>query len=70
MPPLEDFLRRAGRALPRPEPADYETAQEVRERLEAIEQMARTWPRATSRAISPEQLRELLGKIRRPDFAA
>ena len=50
-----------GQPLPRPEPADYETAQQIRERLEALEQLARDLAEGNFEAISPEQLRELLG---------
>jgi uncharacterized protein with von Willebrand factor type A (vWA) domain len=57
---LEDFLQQRGDRFHGPEPADYETAQEVRERIEALEQMARDLQQGNFEQISPEQLRDLL----------
>ncbi len=58
---LEDFLQQRGDRFHGPESADYETAQEVRERIEALEQMARDLQEGNFEPISPEQLRDLLG---------
>jgi len=58
---LEDFLERRGDRFRGTEQADYETAQEVRERIEELEQMARSLQEGNLEPISPEQLRDLLG---------
>ena len=58
---LEDFLQQRGDRFHGPESADYETAQEVRERIEALEQMVRDLQEGNFEPISPEQLRDLLG---------
>jgi uncharacterized protein with von Willebrand factor type A (vWA) domain len=58
---LEDFLQQRGDRFQGSERADYETAQEVRERIEALEQMARSLQEGNFQQISPEQLQELLG---------
>jgi uncharacterized protein with von Willebrand factor type A (vWA) domain len=59
---LERFLAREGSRFRGSEPADYETAQQVRERLEAIERLGRDLAEGNFEAISPEQLRELLSE--------
>jgi uncharacterized protein with von Willebrand factor type A (vWA) domain len=59
---LERFLAREAGRFRGPEPADYETAQRIRERLEAIERLARDLAEGNFEAISPEQLRELLSE--------
>jgi len=58
---LEDFLERRGERFRGAESADYETAQEIRERVEALEQMARDLAEGRFQEISPEELREMLG---------
>jgi len=58
---LDDFLERRGDRFRGSEQADYETAQEIRERIEALEQMARNLQEGNLEPISPEQLRDLLG---------
>ncbi len=58
---LEDFLEQRGDRFQGSESADYETAQELRERIEALEQMARDLQQGNFEGISPEQLQELLG---------
>ena len=58
---LEDFLQQRGDRFHGPEQADYETAQDVRERIEAMEQMARNLQDGNFEPISPEDLRDLLG---------
>jgi uncharacterized protein with von Willebrand factor type A (vWA) domain len=57
---LEDFLRQHGSKFRGGESADYETAQQLREQLEALENMARALAEGHFEAITPEQLRELL----------
>jgi uncharacterized protein with von Willebrand factor type A (vWA) domain len=59
---LERFLKREGGRFRGPEPADYETAQQIRERLEAIQQLGRDLAEGNFEAISPERLRELLSE--------
>ena len=58
---LEDFLKQRGDRFHGPEQADYETAQDVREQIEALEQMARDLQEGNFQQISPEQLQEMLG---------
>jgi uncharacterized protein with von Willebrand factor type A (vWA) domain len=57
---LERFQREQGARFRGPESADYETAQEIRERSEALQQMARDLAEGNFGEISPEDLRELL----------
>ena len=59
--PLEDFLANRGDRFHGSQPADYETAQQIREQIEALEEMARTLQAGNFERISPEQLRDLLG---------
>ena len=58
---LEQFLRERGERFSGSEPADYETAQQVRERIERLEQLARSLAEGDFEPVSPEALRELLG---------
>lgn len=58
---LEEFLQQRGERFQGSEVADYETAQELRERIEALEQMARNLQEGNFEPMSPEQLRDLLG---------
>ena len=58
---LERFLRERGGRFRGAETADYETAQRVRERIEALEGLARDLAAGDLEAISPDQLGELLG---------
>lgn len=58
---LESFLEAHGERFRGSEVADYETAQEVRQQIEALEQMARDLESGDFQQISPEQLREMLG---------
>ena len=58
---LEDFMRERGQQFRGPQQADYETAQDVREQIEALEQMAQNLAEGNFEPISPEQLREMLG---------
>ncbi len=59
---LERFLEREGERFHGSEAADYETAQDIRERLEAIEKLSRDLAEGNFEAISPERLRELLSE--------
>jgi uncharacterized protein with von Willebrand factor type A (vWA) domain len=59
---LEDFAARRGESFQGPEAADYETAQEIRERVEALEQLAQDLAEGNFDAISPEDLAALLGE--------
>ncbi|MCG8589840.1 MAG: hypothetical protein MJE66_11165 [Proteobacteria bacterium] len=58
---LESFLAQRGERFRGPRSADYETAQDIRERMEALEQMASDLEQGNFEPISPDQLRELLG---------
>jgi uncharacterized protein with von Willebrand factor type A (vWA) domain len=58
---LEEFLRERGSRFSGQESADYERAQEIREQIQALEQMARDLAEGNFQQISPEQLREMLG---------
>jgi uncharacterized protein with von Willebrand factor type A (vWA) domain len=58
---LEKFLEQRGERFGGSEQADYETAQQVRERIEGIEQLARDLAQGNFEQITPEQLQEMLG---------
>lgn len=58
---LEEFLRQRGDRFHGSESADYETAQELRERIEALEQLARNLQDGNFEPVSPDELRDLLG---------
>jgi len=58
---LERFRHARGDRFAGPEPAAYETAQEIRERIEALEAMAQALRDGELPAVDPEALRELLG---------
>ena len=58
---LEDFARERGERFRGPEAADYETAQQIRERIEALEGMAQALREGHFETLDPEQLRHLLG---------
>jgi uncharacterized protein with von Willebrand factor type A (vWA) domain len=59
---LEDFQAEHGQRFQGPEAADYETAQEIRERMEALGQLARDLAEGNFEQLSPEQLREMLSE--------
>lgn len=61
MQALEEFMRRRGEQFRGSQAADYETAQQIREQIEALEQMAQDLADGNFEPISPEQLREMLG---------
>ncbi len=58
---LEDFLRERGRQFSGEQQSDYETAQQIREQILELEQMARNLAEGNFEPISPDQLREMLG---------
>ena len=58
---LESFLAQRGDRFHGRETADYETAQQVREQVEALEQMARNIAEGNHSSVSAEQLAEMLG---------
>jgi uncharacterized protein with von Willebrand factor type A (vWA) domain len=59
---LEDFLKQHGQKFRGREAADYETAQQVREQVEALERMAQALADGRFEEITPEQLAELLSE--------
>jgi uncharacterized protein with von Willebrand factor type A (vWA) domain len=59
---LEDFLKQHGQKFRGRESADYPTAQQVREQIEALERMAQALAEGRFEEITPEQLRELLSE--------
>jgi uncharacterized protein with von Willebrand factor type A (vWA) domain len=58
---LERFLAERGARFRGSEAADYETAQQIRERIEALEQLGRDLASGNLEEVSPDRLRELLG---------
>ena len=58
---LEDFLDQQGERFRGSEQADYETAQEIRARIQALEQMMRNLAEGNFESISAQQFAELLG---------
>lgn len=60
---LENFLGRQGERFRGGEHADYETAQEVRARIEALEAMARDLSQGNFEAISAQDLAAQLGDL-------
>jgi phage shock protein A len=58
---LEDFLRRRGERFSGDEVADYETAQSVREQIEAMEKLARDLAEGRFQSVSADEPREMLG---------
>jgi len=58
---LEEFLAQRGGRFRGPQAADYETAQQIRERIEGLERMMQALQQGNLESISPEALRELLG---------
>jgi uncharacterized protein with von Willebrand factor type A (vWA) domain len=59
---LERFREGRGARFRGREAADYETAQQLRERVEALEQLARDLAEGRFESLSPEALRELLSE--------
>jgi uncharacterized protein with von Willebrand factor type A (vWA) domain len=62
---LEDFVAREGRRFRGPEPADYATAQRIRERFEALERLAGSLERGELEGLDPEALGDLLDETGR-----
>ena len=58
---LERFREQRGERFRGPEAADYETAQGIRERIEALEQLAHDLAEGNLETLDPEALRRLLG---------
>lgn len=59
---LEQFRQEQGARFRGPEAADYETAQDLRERMQQIQQLARDLAEGRLQELSPEELRELLSE--------
>jgi uncharacterized protein with von Willebrand factor type A (vWA) domain len=59
---LEQFVAQRGRRFRGSEAADYQTAQRIRERIEALEQLARDLAAGNFETLDAEQLRELLSE--------
>lgn len=59
---LENFMQQRGKRFRGGEAADYDTAQQIRERVEALEQLARDLASGNFQPIDPEQLRDLLSE--------
>jgi uncharacterized protein with von Willebrand factor type A (vWA) domain len=59
---LEEFLQEHGERFQGEEQADYETAQQIRERMRALQQLAKDLQEGNFEGISPEQLQELLSE--------
>ncbi|MCH2171678.1 hypothetical protein MK489_12920 [Myxococcota bacterium] len=59
---LESFMDHRGGRFRGQEKADYETAQSVREQIEALEQMMESLARGDLESVSPEELAEWLGE--------
>jgi uncharacterized protein with von Willebrand factor type A (vWA) domain len=58
---LEQFLEQQGDRFSGSSEADYEQAQEIREQLEALQQMMQNLRSGNFESISPEELRDMLG---------
>ncbi|MCU0669676.1 MAG: hypothetical protein MUF70_10035, partial [Myxococcota bacterium] len=59
---LESFLRERGDRFRGPTAADYETAQQIRQQIEALERLARDLASGNFESIDPERLAELLSE--------
>ena len=59
---LEEFRNEQGERFRGAESADYEKAQEIRERLEAMQQLARDLAEGNFEGVSPEELGQLLSE--------
>ncbi|MBW2243415.1 MAG: hypothetical protein JRH01_15635 [Deltaproteobacteria bacterium] len=59
---LEEFQREHGERFQGDEAADYEKAQEIREQIQALQQMARDLASGNLQEISLDELRELLSE--------
>jgi uncharacterized protein with von Willebrand factor type A (vWA) domain len=59
---LEEFLQQRGKRFRGGERADYDTAQQIREQIESLEQLARDLAAGNFETVDPERLRELLSE--------
>ena len=59
---LEEFLAEHGARFRGAQPADYETAQRIRERMQALEAALRELAAGNLQPLDPEQLRDLLSE--------
>ncbi len=59
---LEDFQQQHGQQFQGSEAADYETAQQIREQLERLQQLAQDLRDGNFESLTPEELRELLSE--------
>ncbi|HEU4427195.1 MAG TPA: hypothetical protein VFT98_00440, partial [Myxococcota bacterium] len=59
---LEEFLRENAQRFRGKESAGYEQAQEIRERIQALQQLAQDLRSGNFERLTPEQLRELLSE--------
>lgn len=59
---LEEFLKEQGERFVGPEQAGYESAQEIREQVESLQQMMQDLADGNFEQIAPDQLREMLGE--------
>jgi len=59
---LEDFLAEQGARFRGDRPADYETAQRIRERMQALERLLQALAEGDLEPLDPEQLRDLLSQ--------
>jgi uncharacterized protein with von Willebrand factor type A (vWA) domain len=59
---LEEFQRQQGRRFRGADSADYETAQQIREEIESLEQLARDLAQGNMESLTPEQLQDLLSE--------
>jgi uncharacterized protein with von Willebrand factor type A (vWA) domain len=59
---LEDFVREHGSRFRGKQSADYEQAQEIRERIEALQQLAQDLASGNFERMTPEQLQQLLSE--------
>ena len=59
---LEEFTRENGQRVRGKETADYEKAQEIRERMQALQQLAQDLKSGNFERLTPEQLQQLLSE--------
>lgn len=68
MAALEEFLSQQGSRFQGPDQVGYEKAQEIREQVEAMQQMIQDLGEGNFEAISPDQLKEMLGEAGAQSF--
>jgi uncharacterized protein with von Willebrand factor type A (vWA) domain len=59
---LEEFMKENGQRFRGKQSADYEKAQQIRERIQALQQLANDLRNGNFERLTPEQLRELLSE--------